>query len=268
MKCLNALAVLSALVGPIVAQAAATGSDVPGAVATASGAPARADAKVEANIRASFSKSYPSVLIKGVFESPWPGMYEAVTPEGIFYADASGRYAIHGKLIEVPTQTDLTSQREAEIGRIDFSTLPLARAIKRVKGSGRRVMAVFADPDCPYCKRLESDLKSVDDLTVYYFLYPIDSLHPEASKRARQIWCSGDPAKAWVDWVADGTAPPDASCKGDPVDELARLAGRLEVIGTPTIFLPDGHRIAGYVPRDDLERALDATALPASVPGT
>jgi thiol:disulfide interchange protein DsbC len=222
-------------------------------------------ATVEANIRAGFAKSFPGVRIKRVGVTQWPGVYEAVTPEGIFYADATGHYAINGKLVDVQTQANLTQVREAELGRIDFGSLPLARAIKHVKGDGHRVMAVFADPDCPYCKKLETDLKAVDNVTVYTFIYPIEGLHPGATAHARQIWCAKDPANAWSAWVADRVEPQGsaADCPADPLGELSALGDRLEILGTPTIFLADGNRIPGYIPREDLERALDST-LPAT----
>jgi thiol:disulfide interchange protein DsbC len=229
------------------------------AAATAAAAPATGTP--EENIRAEFAKSFPTVKIRSVDPTPWPGVYEAVTPEGIFYADASGRYAINGKLVDVRTQANLTQERETELGRIDFRTLPLASAIKRVKGDGSRVIAVFADPDCPYCKRLENDLKDMDNITVYTFLFPIDSLHPAASAHAQDIWCAKDRAGTWSAWLLDQVEPATATCDGTPMKSLAALADKLEILGTPTIFLADGRRIPGYVPRADLERTLDTVHL-------
>jgi thiol:disulfide interchange protein DsbC len=243
-------------------------------VPAAAKAPTRSTASVataatpEANIRAAFAKTFPTVHIKSVGPTPWPGVYEAITPEGIIYADATGRYAINGKLVDVLTLANLTQVREAELGRIDFSSLPLARAIKHVKGNGRRVMAVFADPDCPYCKKLETDLKDIDNVTVYTFVFPIEGLHPGATVHAKQIWCAKDPATAWSAWVADRVEPsqPTAGCAADPVAELSSLGERLEIQGTPTIFLADGTRIPGYIPHDELERALDSASPAAARP--
>lgn len=230
-----------------------------GSVALAAGAPAAKDPArdAEANIRTAFAKSFPAVRIKSVGTTPWTGVYEAVTPEGIIYTDATGHYAINGTLVDVQTLANMTQIRQAELGRIDFAKLPFARAIKQVKGDGHRVMAVFADPDCPYCRKLETDLKDVDNVTIYTFLYPIDGLHPDASKHARAIWCAKDPAHAWTAWVADRVEPETAQCDGDPVREISALGDQLEIQGTPTIFLSDGKRIPGYLPREEIERELD-----------
>lgn len=243
--------------------AAAATVAAPAAATPVASTPAAAPsaATPEENIRAEFAKSFPTVKIRSVGPTPWPGVYEAVTPEGIFYADATGRYAINGKLVDVRTQANLTKERETELGRIDFKTLPLSSAIKRVKGDGSRVIAVFADPDCPYCKRLENDLKDMDNITVYTFLFPIDSLHPAASEHAQRIWCAKDRAGTWSAWLLDQVEPPEATCEGAPMKSLAALADKLEIQGTPTIFLADGRRIPGYVPRADLEHTLDTVRL-------
>jgi thiol:disulfide interchange protein DsbC len=223
-------------------------ADIAAAV-TAGGSP-------ESRIRAAFAKSFPTVRITSVGATPWQGVYEAVTPEGIIYADASGQFAMSGKMVDVPTQVNLTDARMTDLHRIDFSTLPFSRAIKSVKGNGRRKLAVFADPDCPYCKRLESELKDLDDVTVYTFLFPIDELHPGATQHAKRIWCSKDPAASWTAWLVDKVEPPEANCAGDPVAELSTLADKLEITGTPTLFLADGRRIPGLIPLDDLVREM------------
>jgi hypothetical protein len=34
--------------------------------------------------------------------------------------------------------------------------------MKEVRGNGSRVLAIFSDPDCPYCQKLETDLRTPD----------------------------------------------------------------------------------------------------------
>jgi thiol:disulfide interchange protein DsbC len=210
----------------------------------------------ESRIRSAFAKSFPTVHIVSVSTTPWQGVYEAVTPEGIIYADATGKFAMSGKMVDVATQVNLTDARSSEINRIDFSALPFARAIKTVKGNGERKLAVFADPDCPYCKRLEQELQGMNNLTVFTFLFPLEELHPGATEHASRIWCAKDPAAAWTAWLIDKVEPTAAKCEGDPTRELAALGSRLQITGTPTLFLADGRRIPGLVPLEDLEREL------------
>ncbi|MBB5470938.1 hypothetical protein OKW30_001908 [Paraburkholderia sp. Clong3] len=57
--------------------------------------------------------------------------------------------------------------------KIEFASLPVQDALKQVKGNGARKIAVFADPDCGYCKQLETTLEDVGNITVYTFLFPV-----------------------------------------------------------------------------------------------
>lgn len=247
---------LCGLLAMLAAGTAVAAGSTPVEIKPAPGARGDALAAAEARIRAAFAKSFPSVRITSVANTQWQGVFEAVTPEGIIYADATGQFAMNGKMVDVATKANLTDDRLADLQRIDFGTLPFGSAIKRVKGDGSRKLAVFADPDCPYCRQLEQELLEVDNVTIYTFLLPLDDLHPNASKHATRIWCSKDPAATWQAWLVKQVEPPEASCDTDPSKALAALGSKLEIVGTPTLFLADGRRIPGVVPLADLEREL------------
>src|SRR5262249_34027851 len=152
-----------------------------------------------------------------------------------------------------------------ERGRINFDSLPLNRAIKVVKGNGARKFAVFSDPDCPYCKALEKNLLPMTDYTMYVFLYPIASLHPDAPAKAHTLWCAKDRAAAWSAWMHEKKLSSADGCKGDPVDELQKLGQSLHIDSTPTLFFADGRRVAGAIPQDELEKNLaTASGAPAT----
>jgi thiol:disulfide interchange protein DsbC len=118
-------------------------------------------------------------------------------------------------------------------------------------------MAVFSDPDCPFCKRLEqNELVDLTDVTIYTFLLPLDQLHPDAANKAKQIWCSPDRAKAWQDWVMQGTLPKKTNTCDVPLDKIAAVAKKYAVSSTPTIFFADGKRMTGAYPAAEIEKAL------------
>jgi thiol:disulfide interchange protein DsbC len=161
-----------------------------------------------------------------------------------------------GAVLDLNAQKNLTEERMQKLTAVKFDTLPLGDAIKVVKGNGSRKIAVFADADCPYCKKFEQELANVTDITVYTFLYPLDQLHPEAGKKSKQIWCAPDKAKAWDDWMIKGTLPKnDGSCE-NPVAKTVQMGQKLGVQGTPTIIFADGRRIPGMVPAAKLEQLL------------
>jgi len=80
--------------------------------------------------------------------------------------------------------------------RADRVLVPASgRCGEEVRGNGARTLAIFSDPDCPYCRRLEAEMTSLTDITIYTFLMPIASLHPEARSKAIAIWCSKGPGR-------------------------------------------------------------------------
>ena len=178
-------------------------------------------------------------------------VYEVSIGGEILYADEKAQYVIlGGNLVDTKTRQNLTEARQSELNKVDFAKLPFDRAFKYVKGNGSRKIAVFSDPNCPYCKRFEETLKSskIDNVTVYTFLYPV--LGPDSDAKSKAIWCAADPVKAWHDWMLDKKAPPTATAKCDdaPVRQNVALGHQYNVTGTPTIILADGRRLPGAVP--------------------
>jgi thiol:disulfide interchange protein DsbC len=137
---------------------------------------------------------------------------------------------------------------------------PLTNAIKTVKGKGERKLVLFSDVDCPYCRKFEAELAKLDNLTVYTFLYPIESLHPKAVQTSKQIWCAPDRNKAWDEYINKGSVPANDGKCDNYVDETIALGNKLNVSGTPTIFFANGVRVPGMVPAAQLDRLLTVNA--------
>jgi thiol:disulfide interchange protein DsbC len=223
--------------------------------------------EIGATIKKTLDSRFPGTTVTGVQPSPIPGLYEVYVGGKIYYSDANGDHVIvGGSIVDTRTKTDLTDARLQELGTIDFKSLPFDKAIKIVHGNGSRQLAAFEDPDCPYCQKLEQELATIKDTTVYVFLFPIDTLHPQASKHAHEIWCSPDRATAWTNWLTQRKPlpAPSATCQKDPTGELAKLGDKLFIDGTPTMFLANGHRVGGAVPTDQLEKLLVASSGPPS----
>jgi thiol:disulfide interchange protein DsbC len=126
-------------------------------------------------------------------------------------------------------------------------------AFKRVKGNGERKLAIFSDADCPYCARLEEELKGITNVTIYTFLYPIDQLHPDAARKSRMIWCAPDKEKAWDEFFASGKLPDNNGDCDNPVVATNALGTRLRVTATPTLVFADGSVVPGALPAERLE---------------
>ncbi len=194
--------------------------------------------------------------VQSVAKTPYAGLFEVRIGNDIVYTDAKAQYLFIGRVVDTHTYQDYTKDRIDEISRIKFSELPFDAALKTVKGSGARKIAVFEDPNCGYCKRLRNTLKEVDNVTVYTFMYNI--LSPDSAVKSKNVWCSADRAKAWDDWMLNGKQPATApeSCLSTPNDKILALGQQMKITGTPTIFFTDGSRIPGAVDAKALEAKL------------
>lgn len=233
------------VMAPVVSAAACDGGNCGGAC---SGQSWISTDKVKENLEANLP---PAAQVVKVTPSPVSGIYEVLTGDNrIVYTDSSGRYVFAGNLIDVQQKVVLSKPPKKEI---KFSSLPLADAVKT--GEGDRKIAVFTDPDCPYCRKLEGELAKLDGVEVYNFLYPLP-IHPQAKGKAVSAWCSDDRVEAFKTILAGKTLK-SRDCD-NPIERNLNLGSRLGVKGTPFIILDNSEVIEGYVPVDRLKAALDS----------
>jgi len=212
--------------------------------------------KTAATIKDTLQKNYAQLIgsVEQVNKSPIPGLYEVVTSDHIFYTDKNAQYIIDGSLFDLKMRRNVTEDRSRVLFAVDFSKLPLDLAIKKVKGNGSRKMAYFTDPNCGYCKKLEQELKSVDNVTLYLFLYPI---FEGSAEKVQGIWCSDNKVKAWDDLMLNGVQPAAGKCEVPSAKVLA-LGKKLHVNGTPALIFANGVLNPGYMPAEALNKALDS----------
>jgi len=213
---------------------------------------------VEAGIKKALEPHLGGAKIESVKETPYGGLYEVRVAGDILYTDKKGEFLVIGQVYDVKSSRNLTRERIDDINKIKFSDLPLEMALKQVKGNGKRVIAVFEDPNCGYCKRLrQTTLKDIDNVTVYTFLYNI--LSEDSFTKSKNIWCAPNRNKAWDDWMINGKVPPaaPAACES-PNDKVLALGQKLRITGTPAIFFADGTRIPGAIDLKSLEAKFDS----------
>jgi len=217
----------------------------------------------EAAIRKNLAERLPNFpQIDEVTKTAIPGLYEVRIGTDILYADEEGNHLIEGHLIDTRTRSNLTEERVSKLTAIDFAKLPLKDAIVWKQGSGARKLAVFADPNCGYCKRFEQNLQQVKDVTVYTFLYPI--LGQDSSDKARDIWCAKDSTQVWRDWMikASVPAPVTGKCDTSAIRRNVALGTKYKMTGTPTLVFEDGKRVPGALNAAQVEQQLLASSKP------
>jgi thiol:disulfide interchange protein DsbC len=214
----------------------------------------------ETVIRTTLAKRLPDMPpIDEISKTGIPGLFEVRVGTDIFYSDAKGNYIIQGSIVDARTRRNLTEARLSKITAIEFAKLPLDDAIVWKNGTGERRVAVFSDPNCGYCKRLEVDLQKLKNITVYTFLVPV--LGPDSEEKSRNVWCASDKAKVWLSWMLEGKppAPAAADCK-TPLERNTALARKHRVNGTPAIVFTDNTRVPGAMAADEIEKRLVAAA--------
>lgn len=197
--------------------------------------------------------------IDSITASPIPGLYEVVSNGSVYYSDSIGKYVLKGNLINLHTKQNLTQQKIEKLNAIDFDSLPLKDAFTVVNGNGSRKIAIFSDPNCPYCKQLERELLGLSDVTVHIFLYPI--LNQDSKEKAKAIWCAADKRKSWQDWMIRGVQPGVPAC--DDFSSVKRNVdfGRSHrMTGIPVVVMADGTQQVGLLKTQKLEAFITSAA--------
>ena len=201
--------------------------------------------------------------IDSITATPIQGVYAVKAGDNLFYSDRTGRYLLFGHLYDTATQTDLTtdghglpnSDTGEDASVIPWQSLPLDSAIVTGKKGGIPV-AVFLDPDCPYCKALQQDLQKNTALEVHEFLMPIPELHPDAVGKTEAIWCADNRAEALTSTMLnpffgqDTASGPECDLSG--LKKISQFATSHHFNATPILIRQDGAVHYGYLSLSEL----------------
>ena len=201
-------------------------------------------------------RTYPNIAFDRVNETPAAGIFEAVFGTDLLYFESSGTY-FFPTMVNMLTKTNLGDDRRDELNKINFSELPLKDAIKVVHGDGSRKMVVFADPNCGYCKKLEINLESVKNVTIYTFVLGI--LAPDSTTKANSInAATGDKAKLWHALMKEGArlVEKTGGVGAATTDRNLALFKKYNFQGTPAIIFQNGMTLKGYAEVSRIEELL------------
>lgn len=201
------------------------------------------------SVRENIKKQYPNLKISNIQKTEMPGLYSANLDQQIIYVGEDGQHMFVGSMIRLKDQKNLTKELVLGQNSIDWNQLPLKDAIKTVKGSGQHVLAVFSDPNCPYCKQLEPELDKLKDVTIYTFIYP---LKPQSIVVSRQVWCAPNQSYSWKKLIQQGVRPTVASC-ANPIDRNLELGKRFGFNGTPTLIFANGFKLVGARSAEEIQ---------------
>lgn len=191
--------------------------------------------------------------------TPISGIYELTRGSDIAYLTADGKYAFTGDLIELNGNNNLTEQHKRELRAKAVAAFPESEMLIFGPKDPKYTVTVFTDVDCPYCRKLHSQIAEYNRLgvRVRYLLYPRTGPNTTSWTKAEQVWCSADRKDA-LTRAKLGQELKTKPCANNPVAHSYALGQDFALQGTPAIIMPDGELLPGYVPPDVLVQRLNA----------
>lgn len=215
-----------------------------------------ADSDVD-TIKKTLSRLVPGQPVDSIVKTPVAGMYEVTYGADVFYIDDSGRYLLRGDLIDIQRLENITETKRAKGRRDMIANVPVSSMLIYKAKDERHVVTVFTDIDCNFCRRMHSEMAEYNSqgITMRYLAFPRSGLNSPSYYKAVSVWCAKDREQAMTRSKA-GEKLARVECD-NPVEQHLALASQFAVSGTPTMILPSGEVVPGYVPALQLATMLD-----------
>ncbi len=220
----------------------------------------------EAMIRARLKAVLPEAEVTSVTAMPVAGF-----PDGLYQVTTrnyepvivtgDGRYMLQGDLLEIKAGTLASvsdqmlavgrSQALAKVRQEDMVIFPAT-------GKAKRVLYVFTDVDCGYCRKFHDEVPELNQrgVEVRYLAFPRGGPTSVVASKLSSVWCARDRQRAMTDAKRGAAlAAATALCK-NPVNKQYDLGTELGVRGTPAVFSEDGMQLGGYVTANQLAKTL------------
>jgi thiol:disulfide interchange protein DsbC len=238
---------------------AATVAVTLGALLSSSVALAQVKAAVDpkADPRAAIVKKIDGLKLEDVRISPITGLYEITRGSEITYSSSDGRYMIVGDMIDVDTDNNISETRRRGIRARMIETVPESEMLVFSPKEPKYTITVFTDIDCGYCRRLHSQMAEYNRLgiRVRYLFFPRSGPNTESWHKAESVWCAANRNDA-LTRAKQGEEIKSPKCSGDIIARDFELGRKLDVDGTPAIFLASGEMLPGYAPPAQLAKYL------------
>jgi thiol:disulfide interchange protein DsbC len=219
-------------------------------------------------VRKSVTERIPDLAPDSITPSSAPGLYQVRKGQEFGYVTADGRYMIFGDMIDLATGEQITERQRGESRMAVLKQFGPDQVIEFAPKDARYVVTVFTDIDCGYCRKLHSEMQQYHDagIGIRYLFYPRSGPNTPSFEEAKQVWCSADRREALTQ-AKRGVPPRVAGTCANPVQQHYAAGADIGINATPTLILPDGQVVRGYVPAQPLlarlahNAAADKTAL-------
>lgn len=205
------------------------------------------DSQLE-KVRASVAKNLPGVEKEMVTKSAAPGLYQVRKGALFAYVTADGRFLVQGDMIDIVSGEEITESQRSEARVAVLKQFGPDGVIEFSPPNPKYVITVFTDIDCGYCRKLHNEMQEYNDagIGVRYLFYPRSGPGTPSFAKAESVWCSADRRVAMTQAKRGEKVMAPSSC-ANPVLKQFEAGEAMGVAATPTLVLPDGEVIRGYV---------------------
>lgn len=227
------------------------------AESTATPAAAAAPAPVpEGDPRIALAARIPGAKPEDLRATPVPGIFELVHEADVSYITADAKYVFAGDLYQITTRGDfpnLSEARRQQLRLEKLAAIPESEMLIFGPASASHTITVFTDVDCPWCRKLHSQIADYNKLgiRVRYLFFPRTGPDTESWYKAEAVWCARDRKQALTRAKNDEKIEMKP-CPDAPVARDYELGHQMGVTGTPGIVLENGELVPGYLGPKDL----------------
>ena len=208
-----------------------------------------ADAAVD-ELKQSLAKRLPQFEVSYIDKTPIEGIYQVIISGQVLYMTKDARYMIDGNLVDLATKKNYSEDAMSVIRLSQMEELGEDKMVVYTPETIKHTITVVTDIDCPYCRRLHSEMDQYMEggVQVRYIFMPLKG---QADYRTTvSVWCSKDKNEA-LDMAKSGVEMEAKDCD-NPIDEHLKISRSLGVRGTPAIILQNGSMLPGYIPANKL----------------
>jgi thiol:disulfide interchange protein DsbC len=201
-------------------------------------------------LKKSLAKSLPQYQVSRIDTTPIGGLYQVILGGQVIYMTKDARYMLDGNLVDLSTKKNYSEDAMSEIRLSQLDELGEENMVVYTPETVNHTITVVTDIDCPYCRRLHSEMDQYLDggIKVRYIFMPLKGKGDYQTTVT--VWCSDDKNEA-LDMAKAGTELEVKECD-NPIDQHLKVSRNLGVRGTPAIILQDGSMLPGYVPAKKL----------------
>jgi thiol:disulfide interchange protein DsbC len=223
------------------------------------------DATARKAIEAALAKASPGSKVTAMVASPMPNIAEVtLSDQHIVYVSHDGKYLLSGDLFDIANGRNITQSKQSDVRKLAVAKVSNdKRFIYAPKTKPVHKITVFTDIDCGYCRKLHNEMAQYNErgIQIEYLMFPRSGPGTPSFSKAISVWCAKDRNTALTD-AKNGKDPVAKTCT-NPINEHFDLGRQAGVTGTPSIIMPDGSLMPGYLPADELLNRLNAAARPA-----